>query len=146
MTPVRLALLLAGGITVAACAPAPPGRAVQIEMTDFAFTPREVTLRSGEVVTLVLKNKGTVPHEIMAGGGEIQHAGGYANDLFAGTDLRVSGDMRPDHQHGGVMILVDRGRTAYATFTVPYRRGVYELGCFEPGHYLAGMFGRLVIE
>lgn len=144
-------LLTAGtllALVAGACSTTPsvPGRAVEIEMTDFAFAPRNVTLRSGELVTLVLKNKGTVPHEIMAGSGEIQHSGGYADDLLAKVELRVSGAMRPDHSHEGAMVLVARGTAAMVTFTVPRRPGTYEMACFEPGHYLAGMVGKLVIE
>ena len=30
--------------------------------------------------------------------------------------------------------------------TVPDRTGPYEIGCLEPGHYLAGMVGKIVIE
>jgi len=146
--------LVASGALLAlvagACSTTPevPGRAVSVEMTDFAFQPRELRLRSGDLVTLVLKNKGTVAHEIMAGSGEIQHDGGYATDLFGQVDVRVSGGAKPDHVHakGGFMVVVGKGTTAHATFTVPARPGVYEIGCFQPGHYLAGMVGRLVIE
>jgi uncharacterized cupredoxin-like copper-binding protein len=115
-------------------------------MTEFAFHPKEIRVRPGELVTLVLKNKGNERHEVMAGRGAIQHSGGYSEDLLAGIELRVSGALRADHSHGGVMVLVAKGGTAHATFTVPDRPGEYEMGCFEPGHYLAGMVGRLVIE
>lgn len=138
------ALLMTAAIG-ASCAPALPGRPVPVEMTDFAFAPRDLVLRPGEVVTLVLKNKGAVPHELMVGRGAIQHSGGYAEDLLGGVELRTSGLMKPDHTHGGSVILVDKGMTAQVTFTVPARPGVYEMGCFEPGHYAAGMLGRLTV-
>ena len=143
-----LPALVASGLLLAACASEPPapGRLVKIEMTEFAFHPKEVRLKAGEIVTLQLANKGTMPHEIMAGRGEIQHSGGYADDVFEGVDIAITGELRPDHSHGGVMVLVDARRTARATFIVPDCPGVYEMGCFEPGHYLSGMVGRIVIE
>ena len=42
-------------------------RTIQIEMSDFAFSPSSITLRAGEKVTLTFKNVGTVEHEFMAG-------------------------------------------------------------------------------
>lgn len=145
------ALLISGtllGLVAGACASAPaaPGRLVKIEMTDFAFAPKEIRVKAGELVTFELPNKGVVAHEIMAGRGEILHAGGYAEDLFTGLDVKMSGQLQKDHGHGGFSVMVDKGKTARATFTVPARPGTYEIACFEPGHYASGMVGRLIIE
>lgn len=145
--------LLAGGALLAlvagACGstPAVAGRAISLEMSEFAFHPKEIRVRSGELVTFVLKNKGNEPHEVMAGRGAIQHSGGYTEDLFSGVDVQVRGNTKPDHTHdSGFMVVAGKGATAYLTFTVPPRLGTYELGCFQPGHYAAGMIGKLVIE
>lgn len=138
-----LLLLVAGACGSAQPA---PGRLVRIEMTDFAFAPKEIRVKAGEIVTLELPNKGVVAHELMAGRGEILHAGGYAEDLFTGLEVAVSGQLKKDHGHGGFSVMVDPGKTARATFTVPAKPGTYEIACFEPGHYASGMVGKLVIE
>lgn len=145
---IAIALAAAAALVAAACAaePAPPGRAVRLVMSDFAFTPKELALRQGELVTIEMPNRGAVDHEIMAGKGEIRHEGGYTEDLFAGVDVTLRGNEKPDHSHGGFMVLVGKGKTARMTFVVPSRPGTYEMGCFQPGHYLAGMVGRIVIE
>lgn len=145
------ALLVAGlllALVAGACAstPAALGRLVRVEMTDFAFAPKEIRVKAGELVAFELSNKGVVQHELMAGSGEILHAGGYTEDLFKGLDVRMSGEMPKEHGHGGFSVMVDKGRTARATFTVPARPGTYEIACFEPGHYASGMVGKLVIE
>lgn len=143
------ALALVGVLVAAGCgaeAPAADGRIVRITLKEFAYAPSRVTLRAGELVTLELANRGTIFHELMAGRGEILPHGGYAEDLFSGTETRMIGNDPAAHSHGGFGILVAKGTTARLTFVVPDRPGTYEMGCFEAGHYLAGMIGRIVIE
>lgn len=136
-------------VVAAACGGRPAaadGRVVRITLREFAYAPTRVTLRAGELVTLELANQGSLFHELMAGRGEILPHGCYAEDLFAGVETRMRGNDPAVHSHGGFGILVAKGTTARLTFTVPDRPGTYEMGCFEAGHYLAGMVGRIVIE
>lgn len=148
--PVLAAVLLLVGLLVAtSCGSASTsadGRIVRIGLKEFAFAPSRVTLKAGELVTLELANRGTIFHELMAGQGEILSHGGYAGDLFSGVDVRMTGNDPAAHSHGGFGVLVAKGTTARLTFVVPDRPGTYEMGCFEAGHYLAGMVGRIVIE
>jgi uncharacterized cupredoxin-like copper-binding protein len=143
-------LAVAATLVAAACAAAgssaADGRIVRMTLKEFAYAPSRVTLRSGELVTLELANRGTLYHELMAGRGEILPHGGYADDLFGGVETRMSGNDPAVHSHGGFGILVAKGTTARLTFVVPDRPGTYEMGCFEAGHYLAGMVGRIEIE
>ena len=147
---IRIATLALVGVLVAvACGAAPSaadGRVVRIVLREFAFVPSRVVLKTGELVTLELANRGAVFHELMAGRGEILSHGGYAEDLFGGVDVRMSGNDPAAHSHGGFGVLVAAVTTARLTFVVPDRPGTYEMGCFEAGHYLAGMVGRIVIE
>ena len=129
----------------AAAEPAPPGQLVRVTLSEFAFTPNELHLPAGVVVTLELRNRGQAQHEVMAGTGYPEHEG-YASDLFAGVSVELTNTSTRDHAHRGFAIIVAPGKTARATFAVPDRKGVYEIGCFEPGHYAAGMVGRLIVE
>lgn len=147
---LRLVALAVAAVLVAVACSAPPsaadGRIVPIGLREFAFAPSRVTLKAGELVTLELVNRGTIFHELMAGRGEILSHGGYAEDLFSDVETRLSGNDPAAHSHGGFGILVAKETTARLTFVVPDRPGTYEMGCFEAGHYLAGMVGRIVIE
>lgn len=147
---LRLVALAVATVLVAAACSAPPasadGRIVRIALKEFGYAPSRVTLKAGELVTLELANRGTIFHELMAGRGEILPHGGYTEDLFGGVETRMSGNDPAVHSHGGFGVLVAEGTTARLTFVVPDRPGTYEMGCFEAGHYLAGMVGRLVIE
>ena len=144
LPPVTLVLALVLG-ACAAAEPPPPGQLVKVTLSEFAFTPKDLILKAGQLVTLELRNRGQVQHEIMAGTGVPEHEG-YPNDLFAGVDVKLSGTSTRDHAHRGFAIIVAPGKTARATFTVPARAGAYEIGCFEIGHYASGMVGRLVVE
>jgi uncharacterized cupredoxin-like copper-binding protein len=142
-----LALVVATVAILSSCAsePAAPGQLVRITLSEFAFSPKDITLKAGQLVTLELRNRGQLQHEVMAGTGVPEHEG-YPSDLFTGVAVTLTGTSTRDHAHRGFAIIVGAGKTARATFTVPEQRGVYEIGCFELGHYASGMVGRLVIE
>lgn len=150
MRALILAPILA--LAAAACAPAgtPPAaqggtRVVQINLENFAFKPASVTLKAGERVTLKLVNVTDVEHEFTAGRQAQAATGGFREDFFAGVKLdTVGASSIVGHEGGGVR--VDPRKTGEVTFTVPDKKGSYEVGCFVPGHYLSGMKGTLVVQ
>ncbi|MCL5677541.1 MAG: cupredoxin domain-containing protein [Firmicutes bacterium] len=40
------------------------GKNVDVKMTDYAFDPKDITLKKGATVTLVLNNQGSVAHSL----------------------------------------------------------------------------------
>jgi uncharacterized cupredoxin-like copper-binding protein len=120
---------------------------IEVQMADFSFAPSELVLKGGERVTLKFANEGSVQHEFMAGR-QPDPVAGYAEDVLEGVQVQRQGGIAGGHggAHAGTMLRVAAGRTAQMTFTVPERTGTYEFGCFEPGHYLLGMRGSLVIQ
>lgn len=151
----RLITSLLGGavLLLAACAPtvggAPAGeasgRTVEVELGTFFFKPDPIVLKAGERVTLKLVNKSTVEHEFMAGQAPSTDGKGYAEDLFKDVETEVVG-AKVEREHAGFEVVVAAGKTGQLRFTVPAAKGTYEVGCFLPGHYQAGMKGELVIE
>lgn len=140
-------------ILLAACAPSASQPAtggesatIQIELKDFAFKPSRITVKAGQRVTLKLVNSDTIEHELMAGRQANVTEGGFAEDLFKDVQLDIKGGKPSAHGHSGSGVLVDAGKTAELSFTVPSRKGTYEIGCFVPGHYVAGMKGTLVVQ
>jgi len=101
-----LFLLVVTGLVfaVAACSSggsepeAPEPVSFTIEMTEYAYTPNEITVAVGQEVTLTLVNKGQLEHEIMLGRDVVMEDGrpnGYTVDLFefAGVEPEVHGGM-----------------------------------------------------
>lgn len=147
------AVLGLAAILLAACAPSASQPAtggepstIQIELKDFAFKPSRITLKAGQSVTLKLVNTDVVEHEFMAGRQANATEGGFAEDLFKDVQLDIKGGKASAHGHSGSGVLVDVGKTAEISFTVPSKKGTYEIGCFVPGHYVAGMKGTLVVQ
>jgi uncharacterized cupredoxin-like copper-binding protein len=122
---------------------------VEITMSEFAFDPDPVTLPTGREVTVALTNDGDIRHEFMAGRDPMAD-GGYMQDLFAGVDPAVTPAeavaMDAHDAHAGFMVQVEPGETVEVTFTLPAdRAGDWEIGCFEPGHYEAGMHATFTV-
>jgi len=168
-------------LTVAACgssgaageqgaADGSPQTEFTIELTEFAYSPSNVTFPAGETVTLTLKNTGTIPHEFMLGG-DAMGEGGYMEDLLgqldpeviSGRGYIVEGLESADHSDGeednvdpasdaankahGAEIELEPGGEITLRLTIPAdAAGSYEMGCFLPGHYEAGMKGTVTIE
>ncbi|MGH2453516.1 MAG: cupredoxin domain-containing protein [bacterium] len=113
--PVALALLLVGPLAVILAAATPP--TVQIKAEEFRFTPKDVTLRPGEVIFSV-KNDGAIEHNFAIEDSTGKKVAGIASILPEKTDqLRVT--LRP---------------------------GKFVIVCDLPGHKDAGMRGTLTIQ
>jgi plastocyanin len=91
---------------------------VGLQMTDnMRYGPNLIRVKSGQAVSLELKNAGLTIHNL------------YAPSLGIGTPLKASG-----------------GQSATASFTAPAQPGSYAFWCNEPGHAEAGMTGRVIVE
>ncbi len=110
-------------------------RTVRVDMTDnMRFTPAEVRVRRGEVVRFVAANRGQVLHEMVLGTME---------DLKHHAELmRKHPGMEHDEPH---MAHVGPGQSGEIgwRFTEP---GTYYYGCLLPGHFEAGMVGKVTVS
>ncbi|HEU5287893.1 MAG TPA: cupredoxin domain-containing protein [Candidatus Limnocylindria bacterium] len=142
------AALLASLILMTACAaPAAPvtgsgPRTITIDMSDFGYSPREISVRAGETLTLRFRNAGRIVHEFMAGRQPMAGIG-YKEDWLAMAGGAHAGSHDTDHQGAGVR--VEPSGSATLTITVPADAGEFEFACFVAGHYESGMKGRLVV-
>ena len=115
-----------------------PGKAtrtIRIQMADtMRFTPAHIVVKRGETVRLVATNKGAVLHELVLGTPEElrRHA----------EMMRKSPGMKHDEAH---MVHVRPGKTGQVVwqFTQP---GEFQFACLIPGHFEAGMVGRVTVE
>ena len=106
-------------------------------MTDFAFTPKDVTTPAG-AVTLTAPNAGKAPHELVL----IKFAGDPGK-LPTKTDGDADEGAFPKSKLPGEIGETEPGATGTLTVTLP--PGKYVMLCNVPAHYKAGMYGTLTV-
>jgi len=134
---------------------------VVIEMHDMFFTDangvKTNTFRipSGKTVGIHIVNKGAIEHEIMFGRKLVQEANvpdGYTVSLMENVPADVfvypSGN-KIEVETGGMVeeIELEPGADLWLRVNFPAEaKGTWEIGCFVPGHYEAGMKAVFIIE
>ncbi len=110
-------------------------RTVRLAMTDaFRFTPADVTVKRGETVRFVVANSGRVLHEMVLGTTE---------ELKAHAELMKK---FPDMEHADAnMAHVNPGAKGEIVWQFT-KAGEYQFACLIPGHYEAGMVGKVVVK
>jgi len=106
---------------------------VTIDMSEFAFTPKDITLEAGQPYVLEVVNTGTVKHEFTAG------------DFFRTVATRKAETSESEVKVPFFTeIEVFAGKSA-EIFLIPLIPGTYDLVCEIEGHYEAGMFGTITV-
>lgn len=110
-------------------------RVIRIEMSDaFRFTPAEVTVKRGETVRFMVHNGAQQLHEMVLG---------TAEELQQHAELMKR---FPDMEHTDAnMAHVIPGASGDIVWQFT-RRGEYFFACLIPGHFEAGMVGRVVVR
>ena len=110
-------------------------RTVKIDMADsMRFSPSEITVKRGETVRFEAKNSGKLMHEIVLGTME---------ELKQHAELMRK---HPGMEHAEpYMAHVAPGKTEHVVwqFTKP---GEFYYGCLIPGHFEAGMVGKVIVK
>lgn len=110
-------------------------RTVRVDMSDkMRFTPDSLSIRQGETVKFVVRNRGKVMHEMVIGS---------MKELKEHAELMKK---HPGMEHEEpYMAHVAPGKTETITwqFTKP---GEFHFGCLIPGHFEAGMVGRISVQ
>jgi uncharacterized cupredoxin-like copper-binding protein len=129
-------------------------RTVELTLGDMYFEPKALQVKAGETVRFVLVNKGQLLHEFNLG-----DAAMHAEHQQEMLKMQQSGMLTPtgmNHagmDHGDMSgmkhddpnsVLVEPGKTAELTWTFA-KAGNLEFACNIPGHYQAGMVGKLAI-
>jgi uncharacterized cupredoxin-like copper-binding protein len=110
-------------------------RTIDVSMDDrMRFVPALLRVREGETVRLRVRNAGRLLHELVIGTRE-------ELESHAALMLKVP-DLEHDEPH---MVHVDPGRRGQIVWHFN-RLGEFEFACLIPGHFQAGMVGRLVVE
>jgi len=118
--------------------PRKPARTVKVAMIEkdnkMLFEPARIEVRRGEQIRFVVSNDGIFNHEFM---------------LATVTENRKHGALmkkHPDMEHK------DPNALTVAPYVVGEivwrftRKGEFEFACLRPGHYEAGMHGRIIVK
>jgi uncharacterized cupredoxin-like copper-binding protein len=109
---------------------------VEIEIENMAFSTKEITLKTGVPVRLVLVNNDVVTHDLSV-------------DIIA-VDITAQTANPDDHAHKDekepdLHVGAKPGETGWVEFT-PTADGTYTFYCTVPGHKEAAMEGTLVVS
>ena len=110
-------------------------RTIHVDMSDkMRFTPSEITVKRGDTVRFVVKNSGKVMHEMVLGTMDELRKHAELMKKFPG--------MEHDEPY---MAHVGSGHSAnlYWQFT---QSGEFHFGCLVPGHWEAGMSGKIIVK
>ena len=115
--------------------PKKASRTIKIDMSDaMRFSPAALTIRQGETVRFDVRNTGKIMHEMVLG---------TMKELREHAELMKK---HPGMEHDEpYMAHVAPGKTERIVwqFTNP---GEFYYGCLVPGHFEAGMIGKIVVR
>ena len=117
-------------LCLGACNQSTPLNKINVEMSDFAFTPDQLTITAGEQITLHVDHKGTVEHDFI-----IMKLGAAVGPHFN----------EEDQPNVYWQIKVQPGESQIMTFTAPVQPGTYQIVCGMAGHVESGMVGTLEV-
>jgi uncharacterized cupredoxin-like copper-binding protein len=107
-------------------------RTVAVSMSDhMRFTPDRIEVRQGETVKIVVSNSGAMLHEFVMGSRKTL-------DEHAALMVKFPA-MEHDEPY---MVHVKPGASAEIVWTFD-RPGDFDFACLIPGHYQAGMVGKI---
>jgi uncharacterized cupredoxin-like copper-binding protein len=114
--------------------PKKSARTINIYMSDeMRFTPAELTLKQGDTVRFRVRNSGKVMHEMVLG---------TMNDLKAHAEMMKK---HPGMEHDEpYMAHVAPGKTETIVWQFT-QAGEFHYGCLVPGHFEAGMLGKVTV-
>lgn len=121
--------------------PTAAGRTIDINMTDNAFQPNQLSVAKGETVKLRFKNNGTVKHEAIIGDDAAQAK--HHEEMSASTAPN-GGGMNMEHGNMKETLVVEPGKSGELTHTFNEQKSIL-LACHEPGHWEAGMKANIII-
>jgi len=110
-------------------------KTVKVDMTDnMRFTPSDVTVKRGDTVKFVVQNDGKVLHEMVLGTKQAIKEHAELMKKF------------PEMEHADAnMAHVKPGKAGEIVWQFT-KAGEFQFACLQPGHFEAGMVGRVTVK
>ena len=110
-------------------------RDIEVEMSDaMRFRPAEITVKRGETIRFVVRNVGKVRHEMVLG--TIEELKHHAELMRKHPEMRHADPNQAS---------VEPGKTGELIWQFT-EAGTFDFACLEPGHFEAGMVGRIRVS
>jgi len=110
-------------------------RVITLGMSDtMRFTPADVVVKRGETVKFVVRNDGKLLHEMVLG---------TAQELKEHADLMKK---FPEMEHSSPSMAHVKPGAAGEIVWQFTKAGEFQFGCLQPGHFEAGMVGKVVVK
>ena len=115
--------------------PTKVSRTIAVDMSDaMRFSPSNVRVKKGETVRFVVKNSGRLKHEMVLG---------TAKELREHAELM---NKFPEMEHEDPnQLSLDPGKSGELVWQFT-RPGTFEFACLQPGHFDAGMRGKIAVQ
>ena len=120
--------------------PNKPARTIHVLMRDdgneqnMRFEPALITVRKGEQIRFLLENGGTESHEFMLAT--------VAENRKHAQLMKKFPEMEHDDPNAKRLAMSERGELLWRFTKV----GQFEFACLIPGHYEAGMLGKIIVK
>ena len=110
-------------------------RAIQVVMSDdMKFTPASIEVKRGESIRFLVRNAGSIKHEMVIGTmAELKQ--------HAALMRRFPGMEHSDPN----MITLDPGESGELIWQFT-KAGRFDFACLQPGHFEAGMIGEVLVK
>jgi uncharacterized cupredoxin-like copper-binding protein len=110
-------------------------RTIQVLMSDdMKFTPAKIDVKRGETIRFAVRNAGRLRHEMVLG---------------SMAELKQHAELMrkmPGMEHADAnMITLDPGKTGKMIWRFT-KAGTFDFGCLQPGHFEAGMMGKVSVK
>src|SRR5450759_400721 len=114
--------------------PRKASRTINVEMTDtMRFNPSSIKIKRGETIKFVAKNIGKIKHEMVLG---------------TSKELKEHAEMMrkmPGMEHDDAnQVTVEPGKVGKIVWQFT-KAGTFDFACLEPGHFEAGMVGKVTV-
>jgi uncharacterized cupredoxin-like copper-binding protein len=101
---------------------------------DMKFTPAKINVKRGETIRFVVRNAGQIKHEMVIG---------------SMAELKEHAEMMrtmPGMEHAEPnMVTLDPGKTGELIWQFT-KAGTFDFACLQPGHFEAGMMGKVSVR
>ena len=115
--------------------PAKMSRTVKVEMNDtMRFVPSTITVKRGETIRFAVTNTGKIKHELVLGS---------AKALKEHAELMRKFPAMEHAEPNQLDVLPGRAGELVWQFT---KTGTVDFACLEPGHFEAGMRGKVTVK
>ena len=117
--------------------PRKASRTIEVGMSDaMRFSPADLTVKRGETIRFLVSNSGKVKHELVLG---------TMKELNAHAEkMKKNPTMDHDEEEDNV-VEVEPGKRGELVWNFT-QAGKFSFGCLVPGHFEAGMIGRLTVQ